>query len=62
MTTTTYTAVCTREDKNWVVTFPELPRVATWAPNLRKAAVYAQQAAAAWDEVAVDQIEIDQAG
>lgn len=54
-----YTAVCTAEDGDWVVSFPDLAQVNTWAPNLRKAAKYAREAVAVWFDVPIEQVTIN---
>ncbi len=50
-----YTAVCTREDDAWVIEVQDLPKVHTWAPDLRRAA----EAIAVWIDIDPDQIDAE---
>lgn len=54
-----YRALCTRDDGAWIIGVPDLPRVHTWAPDLRRASAHAAEAIAVWLDVALDEIDVD---
>ncbi|MFN0030400.1 MAG: hypothetical protein ACKV2O_24870 [Acidimicrobiales bacterium] len=56
---TTYKAICSPEGDDWNIHIAEVDHVFTWAPNLRKAAQYAQEAVALHLEVPLEEVEIE---
>jgi predicted RNase H-like HicB family nuclease len=59
MTEHRYTAVCTREEGAWVIEVPELPKVHTWAPDLRRARKHAAEAIAVWLDVDPSDVDVE---
>ena len=53
-----YTVVCTREDDAWVIEVPDLPKVHTWAPDLRRATRHAAEAIAVWLDINPEEIDV----
>lgn len=58
-TPVTYSAIARREEAGWDVEVAEADRSHTWAPNLRKARLYARQVAASWFDLDLDAVEVD---
>ena len=53
-----FEAVARREAGGWDVEVPEADGSHTWAPTLRKAALYAREVAAGWFDLALDDVDV----
>lgn len=56
--TTTYTAIARPEADGWDIEVVEADNSHTWAPNLRKAAQYAREVAAAWFDQPLADVDV----